>query len=126
MLTLPVIVSRQAAYSTPGSRLSASSQVTKSPVAHPLSIHQVTKYFFRNSFLLKTIHFNGGVPPACVSLTATTPSPVYAIPYSLLFKLLRTLLRFFALTKMPTLLFSSDSALCAKKTRGRRGEQLGD
>src|SRR6266852_194144 len=35
-----------------------------------------------------------------------------------LFTLLRTLLRFFALTKYSTLLFSSDSALFAKNTRG--------
>jgi len=37
-------------------RTFASSQVTKSPVVHPLSIQQVTKCFFRNSFVLKAIH----------------------------------------------------------------------
>src|SRR5258706_15432572 len=120
------MVGSKAPYPPPVSRLSDSSQVTKSPVAHSLSIHQVTKYFFRNSFLLKTIHFNGGYP-LLASLSRPRPLlPCMPSPIRFLFKLLRTLLRFFALTKMPTLLFSSDSALCAKKTRGRRGEQLGD
>ena len=84
MLTFLVIVSRQPARSAPRSRLSTSSQVTKCPVVHPLSIHQVIKWFFRNSFVLKTIHFDGGgVPLLAVPLTATIPSPVYAIPYPL-------------------------------------------
>jgi hypothetical protein len=82
-----VIVSRQPAYSTQVSHLSSSSQVTKFPVVHPLSIHQVTKCFFRNSFVLKTIHFDGGgVYPTCCPLTATVPSPVYATPYPLSFQ----------------------------------------
>src|ERR1700720_4567077 len=63
MLTFFVVVSRQPHHSAPSSRLFASSQGTKSPVVHPLSIQQVTKYFFRNSFVLKTIHLSwGGVP----------------------------------------------------------------
>ena len=60
MLTLLVVVSRQPDHSAPSSRLFASSQVTKSPVAHPLSIQQVTKCFFSNSFVLKTIHLSWG------------------------------------------------------------------
>src|SRR6267143_1719780 len=36
------------------------SQVTKSPVVHPLSVHLLTKCSSRNSFLLTTIHFDGG------------------------------------------------------------------
>ena len=64
MLTLLVVVSRQPDHSAPSSRLFASSQVTKSPVAHPLSIQQVTKCFFSNSFVLKTIHLSwGGTSP---------------------------------------------------------------
>src|SRR6202035_4113833 len=59
-LTFFVVVSRQPHHSAPSSRLFASSQVTKSPVVHPLSIQQVTKCFFRNSFVLKTIHLSWG------------------------------------------------------------------
>jgi hypothetical protein len=40
---------------------SIESQVTKSPVAHPLYAQQLTKCSSRNSFILKTIHFDGGV-----------------------------------------------------------------
>src|SRR5882762_5008008 len=39
---------------------SIESQVTKSPVAHPLYAQQLTKCSSRNSFILKTIHFDGG------------------------------------------------------------------
>ena len=39
---------------------SAESQVTKSPVVHPLSVQQLTKCYSRNSFVLRTIHFHGG------------------------------------------------------------------
>jgi hypothetical protein len=63
MLTLVVAVSRQPDHSAPSSRLFASSEVTKSPVVHPLSIQQVTKCFFSNSFVLKTIHLSGGGVP---------------------------------------------------------------
>jgi hypothetical protein len=59
-LTFFVVVSRQPHRSAPSSRLFASSQGTKSPVVHPLSIQQVTKCFFRNSFVLKTIHLSWG------------------------------------------------------------------
>jgi hypothetical protein len=40
---------------------SIESQVTKSPVVHPLYAQQLTKCSSRNCFLLKTIHFDGGV-----------------------------------------------------------------
>src|SRR5229473_4092671 len=39
---------------------SIESQVTKSPVVHPLYAQQLTKCSSRNSFILKTIHFDGG------------------------------------------------------------------
>ena len=32
-------------------------------VVHPLSIQPLTKCSFRNSFVLKTIHFDGGCVP---------------------------------------------------------------
>jgi hypothetical protein len=60
MLTLLVAVSRQPDHSAPSSRLCASSQVTTSSVVHPLSIQQVTKCFFSNSFVFKTIHLSWG------------------------------------------------------------------
>jgi hypothetical protein len=122
MLTSLVIVSRQPAYSTQVSHLSSSSQVTKFPVVHPLSIHQVTKCFFRNSFVLKTIHFDGGgvCTLLAVLLRPRSLRPYMPPPIRFLFKLLRTLLHFFALPKISTLLFSSNSALCAKK-HNRRG-----
>jgi len=55
MPTFLVVVSRQPDHSA-RVRTFASSQVTKSPVVHRLSIQQVTKCFFRNSFVLKAIH----------------------------------------------------------------------
>jgi hypothetical protein len=39
---------------------SIESQVTKSPVVHPLHAQQLTKCSSRNCFILKTIHFDGG------------------------------------------------------------------
>src|SRR6267378_6602615 len=39
------------------------SQVTKSPVVHPLSVQLVTKCFSRNSFVLKMIHLSWGCTP---------------------------------------------------------------
>src|SRR5712664_7556 len=65
------MVSCQLNDSAPCSRLSASSQVTKFPVVHPLSIQPLTKCSSRNSFILKTIHFDGG----CVPLPCWTFRP---------------------------------------------------
>jgi len=125
MLTLYVVVSCQSDRTAPRSLLPATSQVTKSPVVHPLSIEQVTKCFSRNSFVLKTIHFDGagvctGVctlcwlcPTTVISSTAYLLSP---IPFVLTF--FRTLLHFFARIKNSTHFFSSDSALCIKKRPG--------
>jgi len=121
MVTYPLIVSRQANRSALHSRLSTSSQVTKSPVVHPLSIHQVTKCFSRNSFVLKPIHFDGGCGVYPYSLSLSRPRSLRRYvpsPIRFLFTFLHTLLRFFALTKNSTLLFSSDSALFAQNTRG--------
>jgi hypothetical protein len=39
------------------------SLVTKSPVVHPLPVQLLTKCYFRNSFVLKMIHFDGGGTP---------------------------------------------------------------
>src|ERR1700694_2623940 len=114
MLTFLVIVSRQPDYCAPYSRLPAPSQVTESPVVHPLQSQQVTELFSRNSFVLKTIHFDGvactptGPPLRPRATGSPIPSP---IPF--LFKFLR----FFAFTRNSTLLFSSDSAVFTKNTR---------
>ena len=91
MLTSRVVVSRQSDRSAPRSPLPATSHVTKFPVVHPLSIQQVTKCFSRNSFVLKTIHFDGGcvypsvaLPPHdCHPLDCLSPilyplSPLYS------------------------------------------------
>jgi len=59
----------------------------------------------------------GGAVPLIQELIILHSS-LATILKSFLFTLLRTLLRFFALTKNSTLLFSSDSALFAKNTRG--------
>ena len=66
MLTSHVVASPQSDRTTPRSPLPATSHVTKIPVAHPLSIQQVTKCFSPNSFVFKTIHFDGGVYPLYV------------------------------------------------------------
>src|ERR1700682_576246 len=60
MITSLVIVSRQLNGSAPSFRLPTTLGVTKSPVGHPLSIQPLTKCSSRNSFILKTIHFDGG------------------------------------------------------------------
>jgi hypothetical protein len=96
MLTSSLIVSRQPNRSAPCPSLPPSSQVTKSPVVHPLSIQQVTKCFSRNSFVLKTIHLLWGCVPWCVPPGGFAPrpsSPRLPIPYS------------------PSLFFSHSSAL---------------
>src|SRR5258708_5379948 len=41
----------------------SASPVTKSPVVHPLSVQLLTKCYSRNSFVLKTIRFDGGCAP---------------------------------------------------------------
>jgi hypothetical protein len=77
MLTSYVVVSCQSDRTAPRSLLPATSQVTKSPVVHPLSIEQVTKCFSRNSFVLKTIHFDGaGVCTGVCTLCWLCPTTV--------------------------------------------------
>jgi hypothetical protein len=117
-----VIVSRQSDGSSPCSTLPATSQVTKSPVVHPLSIQQVTKCFSRNSFALKTIHFDGGCVPRAGSAPRPSsprlPIPYFLFPIPFVFTFFRTPLHFFALIKNSTLFFSYYSTLFRKNTRG--------
>src|SRR5258708_14337304 len=70
MLAWVVTFSLPLDHSVQHPRLSASSRVTshlslvtKSPVVHPLSVQQLTKCPSPNSFVLITIHFDGGVHP---------------------------------------------------------------
>src|SRR5882762_11706744 len=123
MLTSHVVVSRQCDRSAPCPPLPATSHVTKFPVVHPLSIQQVTKCFFCNSFVLKTIHFNGGgyLTPAGSAPRPVLPSTAYRLsPIPFVFPFFRTLLHFLALIKESTLFFSGDSALSVKKPRNVR------
>ncbi len=104
---------------SPCSRIPYSSPVTKILVVHPLSIQQVAKYYSRNSFIFSMIHFDGRVYPWWFSLSRPqSPRPASPFPMPFLFTLLRTLLHFFALAKIPTPLFSRDSVLFGKKTGG--------
>jgi len=76
------------------------SQVTKSPVAHPLYAQQLTKCSSRNCFILKTIHFDGGYGvPSDLERFDVQRSNAPTIPLSIpsLFILLGTPLHFFAL-----------------------------
>jgi hypothetical protein len=124
MLTSLVIVSRQPDRSAPCSRLSASSPVTISPVVHPVSVQQLTKCSSRKSFVLKTIHFDGG---GCAPSFPCSPShdhdPFVRISYLLfpffsnICALFCAILHFLARIKYATLFFSSDSALFGKNTR---------
>src|SRR6266851_4054327 len=122
MLASLVIVSRQPDRSAPCSRLPASSPVTISPVVHPVSVQQLTKCSSRKSFVLKTIHFDGGVPPPCSR--SHDHDPFVRISYLLfpffshICALFCAILHFLARIKYATLFFSSDSSLFGKNTRG--------
>jgi hypothetical protein len=124
MVTHCLIVSRQHNRSASCSRLPASSQVTKSPVVHPLLVQPLTKCLFRNSFVLKTIHLSWGActlacTPRWLCPRPSSPQlPILISPISYLLSLffipLRTLLHFFALMQNSTPFFSCVSALFAK------------
>ena len=97
----------------------------------PLSFQPLTHFPSQRPLLnpfainpLRTLFISTGVGTPLPDLPTFEPSVVptgfRAIPS--LFILLRTLLHFFALPKNPTLLFSSDSALFAKK-RGEGASQ---
>ena len=77
VLTLHVIVSRQPDRSAPCSRFSSFSPVTKSPVVHPLSVQPLTKCLSSNPFVLKTIHFDGGVYGALSAASELIPIPSF-------------------------------------------------
>src|SRR5713101_1271751 len=80
-----------------------------------LSFQPLMKCPPRNSFLLIFMQIGGGCRGARLFGTSI---PYFQSPIPFLFLFLRTLLHFFALTKNSTLLFSSDSTLFAKNTRG--------
>ena len=119
MVICLVILTHDLGRFSPCSRIPYSSPVTKIPVVHPLSIQQVAKYYSRNSFIFSMIHFDGRVYPWWFSLSRPqSPRPASPFPMPFLFTLLRTLLHFFALAKIPTPFFSRDSALLGKKQGG--------
>src|SRR5216683_7373702 len=95
-----------------------SSHLSLFTVVHALSVQQLTKCSSRNSFVFKTIHFDGGgVYSTCSCSNVSTC--FRAIPFPI--RPLRTLLHFFALSKNSTLFFSSASALFAKNHPGVGG-----
>src|SRR5713226_3334344 len=76
-----------------------------------------------NQSVTHSFDLDGGVyplPPFPYTQSPSCPEQSRGIPF--LFTFLRTLLRFFALAQNSTLLFSGDSALCAKKTPRVWGE----
>src|SRR6267143_4546728 len=120
MLTCHVVVSRQSDRSAPCPPLPATSHVTKFPVVHPLSIQQVAKCFFRNSFVLRAIHFDGGcVPRRWLCPTTVIPStayPPFSIPYPLCIHILPHSFALFCTHQKLNSFLSS--ALCVKKRPG--------
>src|SRR5712664_3133606 len=102
--------------------MSHQSLVTRFTVVHPLSIQPLTKCSSRNSFVFKTIHFDGGVYPALYPAAplnfptfkpANLPTSHRPIPF--LFTLLRTLLH---LRKTQLLCFQMFPHSLPKTTRG--------
>ncbi len=88
-------------------------------VVYPLSIQPLTKCSSRNSFVLKTIHFHGGVYPPHRRSDVQTFKRFDVFPsYPLCIDILANS---FALKKIATLLFSSKSELFAQNYRGVGG-----
>src|SRR5258708_1983563 len=114
-----VVIYRPHPHRSPLSRRSfhLSSHLSLFTVVHPLSVQQLTKCSSRNSFVFKTIHFDGGMYSTCSCSNVSTC--FRAIPFPI--RPLRTLLHFFALSKNSTLFFSSASALFAKNPPGVGG-----
>src|SRR5713226_8537030 len=82
-LPLPTFPNPRLSVSSPVMRhclatIMSGSPVTKSPVVHPLSVQLLIKCSSRNSFVLKTIHFDGGVYPRPFF------SPSWALPCTFL------------------------------------------
>ncbi len=85
-------------------------------VVHPLSVQPLTKCSSRNSFVLKTIHFDGGVYPPHRRSDVQTCNRFHMFPsYPLCIDILANS---FARTKTSTLFFSSNSKLFAQKHPG--------
>jgi hypothetical protein len=86
----------------------------KPPTRRPLSFHALTNCPSRNPFSLTSLQMPGGmwVPFASLCHSRSLPTNLF------LFKLLRTLLRFFLLLQNSTPFLSIDSALFCTCTRG--------
>src|SRR6202158_135495 len=91
--------------------------------AYALPLATATPQPLCNQSVTHSFHLDGGwIPPSGAALTTAILSNAYPMfPISFIFNLVRTHLHFFALPKNSTLLFSSDSALSAKNTRGGGG-----
>jgi len=85
-------------------------------VVYPLSVQPFTKCSSRNSFVLKTIHFDGGVYPPPRRSDVQTFKPCDVFPsYPLSF---HTLANSFAPRKIISLVLSRTSKLFAQNNRG--------
>ncbi len=85
------------------------------PPHNPLLINHLRTLFIATGVDPLSLHHGSCLPQAAPARGHS--SPITAVP-SFVFILLRTLLHFFALAQNSTLLFSSDSALFGKNTRG--------
>ena len=89
------------------------------PVAYALPLATAAPQPLCNQSVTHSFYLDGGYTPLRAAPTTAILSAAYPLLHiSCIFNLLRTPLHFFALPKNSTLLFSSDSALFAKK----RGE----
>src|ERR1700687_1456761 len=89
------------------------------PVAYALPLATATPQPLCNQSVTHSFYLDGGYTPLGATPTTAILSAAYPLLHiSCIFNLLRTPLHFFALPKNSTLLFSSDSALFAKKNGG--------
>ena len=90
------------------------------PTTYALPVATAAPQPLCNQSVTHSFYLDGGCVPLPTFEPSNVPTCFRAIPS--LFRLLRTLLHFFAVTRITTHLFSSDSALFAKK----HGEWRGD
>src|ERR1700687_5170624 len=89
------------------------------PVAYALPLATAAPQPLCNQSVTHSFYLDGGCTPLWRCPTTAILSNAYPMfPISFIFNPVRILLHFFALPKNSTLLFSSDSALFAKNTRG--------
>src|ERR1700694_421655 len=95
------------------------------PVAYALPLATAAPHPLCNQSVTHSFYLDGGYAPLCAAPKTAILSAAYPLLHiSCIFNLLRTPLHFFALPKNSTLLFSSDSALFAKKRGVGEGDNL--